>query len=160
MKMEQLLEKADMTRVQENEEILELTDKIKEIIARNPFARYIGIELLEAAKGYARARIRLRTQYENIYGGMHGGCAFSLADTLAGVAAASCGDLVTTLDASVNYMCPVKETLYLYCEARVQRSGRKISVVRTELTDDGGKLLIDGSFTYYHLPSGSDFDGK
>lgn len=126
-------------------------DTMKDILARNPFANYIGMELLEVSAGCARARIRLAPQYENIYGNMHGGCAFSLADTLAGAAAGSYGNFVTTLDASMNYMLPVTGTEYLYCEAKVQRSGSSISVVRVELTDDNGKLLIDGSFTYYHL---------
>lgn len=126
-------------------------DRMKEAAARNPFAVYIGMELLDGTEGYARARIRLKPQLENVYGGMHGGCVFSLADTVAGIAAASYGDWVTTLDASVNYMRPVINTEYLYCEAKVQRSGAKISVVRTQLLDDGGRLLADGSFTYYHL---------
>ncbi len=126
-------------------------NKMKEIAARNPFAVYLGMELLEGTKGYASARIRLKSQLENVYGGMHGGCMFSLADTVAGIAASSYGDRVTTLDASVNYMRPVVNTEYLYCEACVQRSGAKISVVRTEMTDDEGHLMADGSFTYYHL---------
>ena len=126
-------------------------EELQKILTRNPFAVGIGMELLEAAQGYARARLRLQPQLLNIYGGMHGGCAFSLADTLAGMAAATYGNHVTTLDASINYMRPVIETQYLYCEARVLKKGAAISVVRTELTDDNGKLLIDGSFTYYHL---------
>lgn len=125
--------------------------KLQEVLSRNPFAVSIGMELLESAQGYVRTRILLRSQLENIYGCMHGGCAFSLADTTAGMAAATYGNHVTTLDAAVNYMRPVAGTTYLYCDARVQRNGTKISVVRTELTDDEGKMLIDGSFTYYHL---------
>lgn len=128
--------------------------EMQEILARNPFAVSIGMELLEAAAGHARARVRLQPQLENVYGGMHGGCAFTLADTLAGIAAGTYGDRVTTLDASINYMRPVMHTEYLYCTADVQRNGAKISVVRTELADDEGRLLIDGSFTYYHLDAG------
>lgn len=128
-------------------------DTMKEIVARNPFAALIGMELLEAADGYARARVCLKPQLMNVYGGMHGGCAFTLADTLAGIAAATYGDHVTTLDASVNYMRPVAGTQYLYGEAEVQRNGTRISVVCTKLTDDDGRLLVQGTFTYYHLVS-------
>lgn len=128
-----------------------LLEQMREIIIRNPFATYIGIELLEAEQGKIRARIHLEPKFENIYGGMHGGCAYSLADTIAGMAAASYGNLVTTLHASVDYMLPVSNTEYLYCEANVQRHGGKISVVRAEFTNDDGKLLISSSFTFYHL---------
>lgn len=132
------------------QEMLE-SEKMKEIVQRNPFSRYIGMEILEGTQGYVRARIRLEPQLENIYGIMHGGCAYSLADTSAGIAAASYGYKVTTLNAAFNYMRPVAGTEYLYCEAKVQRSGAGVSVVRTELLDDAGKLLADGSFTFYHL---------
>lgn len=124
---------------------------MKAIVASNPFAVLIGMELLEAEDGHARARVRLQPQLTNVYGGMHGGCVFALADTLAGIAASTYGDHVTTLDASVNYMRPVVKTQYLYCEAEVLRNGTKISVVCTKLTDDDGKLLVHGNFTYYHL---------
>ncbi len=133
---------------QRQEEIME---RMKGAVARNPFAGYIGMELLEAGEGYARGRIPFCAQHRNIYGGMHGGCAYTLADTLAGVAAASFGGSVTTLQASVNYMEPVADTAYLYATATVQRHGAKITVVHAELTDDNGRLFIDGSFTFYTL---------
>ena len=126
-------------------------DQLMDIVSRNPFAAYTGMEMLEVQTGYARGRIPFAAEYENVYGGMHGGCAYTLADTLAGVAAASYGHAVTTLNASVNYMLPVKDTRYLYGEASVQRHGSRISVVRTELSDDDGRVVIDGSFTFYTL---------
>ena len=109
------------------------------------------MELLEVTEGYALGRIRLAKQYENIYGGMHGGCAYSLADTLSGIAASTYREYVTTLDASMNYLLPVEHTEYVYCKARVLRHGRKITVVRVELLNDEQTLLIDGSFTFYSI---------
>ncbi len=126
-------------------------EEMRDIIARNSFAAFIGMELLDAADDCVYGRIHFEPRHENIYGGMHGGCAFSLADTLAGAAAALSGDMVTTLNASMNYMLPVINTEYLYCRAKVVRRGGKICVVRTELSDDDGRLLVDGSFTYYCL---------
>lgn len=128
-----------------------LLEKLKAIVANNEFANYIGMELLDADVGFARARMQLKKQHKNIYGNMHGGCAFTLADTLAGVAVVSFGETVTTLNASVNYMKPVTNTEYLYCDANVKRHGGKVSVVQVELTNDDGELLINGSFTYYHI---------
>ena len=82
---------------------------------------------------------------------VHGGCAYSLADTLSGIAASTYGEYVTTLDASMNYLLPVEHTEYVYCKARVLRHGRKITVVRVELLNDEQTLLIDGSFTFYNI---------
>lgn len=135
--------------MEENES--KMAEKLKAILSRNAFACHIGMELLEANEGYARTRMRLKKEYENIYGGMHGGCAFSLADTTAGVAVVTFGEIVTTLNAAVNYMKPITDTKYLYCDARVRRHGGRVSVVGVELTNDQGELLMDGSFTYFHL---------
>ena len=126
-------------------------EDMKEIVRKNPLAQHIGMELLEVTEGYALGRIRLAKQYENIYGGMHGGCAYSLADTLSGIAASTYREYVTTLDASMNYLLPVEHTEYVYCKARVLRHGRKITVVRVELLNDEQTLLIDGSFTFYSI---------
>ena len=126
-------------------------EDMKESVRKNPFAQHIGMELLEVTEGYALGRIRLAKQYENIYGGMHGGCAYSLADTLSGIAASTYREYVTTLDASMNYLLPVEHTEYVYGKARVLRHGRKITVVRVELLNDEQTLLIDGSFTFYSI---------
>ena len=126
-------------------------EDMKEFVRKNPFAQHIGMELLEVTEGYALGRIRLAKQYENIYGGMHGGCAYSLADTLSGIAASTYREYVTMLDASMNYLLPVEHTEYVYCKARVLRHGRKITVVRVELLNDEQTLLIDGSFTFYSI---------
>lgn len=126
-------------------------EEMNEIVQKNPFAKYIGMELLEMAEGFALGRISFERQHENIYGGMHGGCAYSLADTLAGIAASTYGEYVTTLDASMNYLLPIENTEYVYCRAKVLRHGRKISVIRVEIYDDSETILIDGSFTFYNL---------
>lgn len=126
-------------------------DEMKQIVEKNPFAKYIGMELLEVQMGYAFGRISFEKQHENIYGGMHGGCAYSLADTLAGIAASTYGEYVTTVNASMNYLLPVDKTEYVNCRAKVLRHGGKITVVRIEITNDAEKLLIDGSFTFYNL---------
>ena len=124
---------------------------IMELAEKNPFSRYIGMELVEIDEGYAFGRINFEKQHENIYGGMHGGCAYSLADTVAGIAAATYGSFVTTVNASVNYLLPVENTNYVNCKAKVVRHGRTLSVFSVEITNDEEKVLIDGTFTYYNL---------
>ncbi|MGN0365372.1 MAG: PaaI family thioesterase [Suilimivivens sp.] len=126
-------------------------EELREIVKENPFSKYIGMELVDVREGYAFGRINFEKQHENIYGGMHGGCAYSLADTVAGIAASTYGEYVTTVAASMNYLLPVEKTNYVNCTARTLRHGRKVSVIRIEITNDDGTLLIDGSFTFYNF---------
>lgn len=126
-------------------------EKVQAIIERNPFAQLLGLELLELSEGYAKGRIPMKKEFGNLYGGMHGGCVYALADTVAGIAAATYGNYVTTIDGKMNYLLPVKDTAYVYCEAKVVRQGGTIGVYQAQITDDGGKLLDMADFTYYRM---------
>lgn len=125
--------------------------KVQAIIERNPFSRLLELELLEVSEGYARGRIPAKKEFGNIYGGMHGGCIYALADTVAGIAAATYGNYVTTIDGKMNYLLPVKDTAYVYCTANVVRQGGTVGVYQTQITDDAGTLLDTADFTYYRL---------
>lgn len=126
-------------------------EKVQAIINKNPFSQLLGLELLELSEGYAKGRIPMKKEFGNIYGGMHGGCAYALADTVAGIAAATYGNYVTTIDGKMNYLLPVKDTAYVYCEAKVVRQGGTIGVYQAEITNDSGKLLDTADFTYYRM---------
>lgn len=126
-------------------------EKVQAIIERNPFAQLLGLELLELSEGYAKGRIPMKKEFGNLYGGMHGGCVYALADTVAGIAAATYGNYVTTIDGKMNYLLPVKDTAYVYCEAKVVRQGGTIGVYQAQITDDVGKLLDMADFTYYRM---------
>lgn len=59
-----------------------LKKELFHITETNPFSKLLEMELLEVGEGYAKGRAPLKTEYTNIYGGMHGGCSYALADTL------------------------------------------------------------------------------
>ena len=120
--------------VQQSQQPQELTpQKLNRLLEKNPFAQLLGMELLEVREGYAYGRMRMDEHFTNIYGGMHGGCAYALADTLAGLAASTYGNYVTTIDGKMNYLEAVKDTGYVYGEAEVQRQGGRIGVYTVKI---------------------------
>lgn len=126
-------------------------DVLRRLLEKNPYATDMGIELIESGEGYALARVPLAKRFTNFYGGMHGGCSYSLGDTVAGLAATSFGHYVTTVDGHMNYLLPVRNTEYVYCEAECVRQGNSIGVYDVKITDDSGKLLCKGDYTYYQM---------
>ena len=122
---------------------------LEDLTEQNPFAQLLGIQILELREGYAYGRMRLDEHFTNIYGGMHGGCTYALADTLAGIAASTYGNYVTTIDGKMNYLDVIKDTEYVYCEVKVQRQGGRIGVYTAEIMDDNRKILVTADFTYY-----------
>lgn len=124
---------------------------IENVVAGNPFSQYVGMEVLEVQEGYALGRIHFEDRHKNFYGGMHGGCSYALADTIGGIAALTYGYYVTTVNSSINYLLPIQNTEYVYCEAQVVQHGNRISVFDVKVKNDEKQLLADGSFTYYSL---------
>ena len=66
-------------------------EEIKARVESNGFAKHIGIEILEADQGHAAGRIVLAPIHGNPIGSIHGGCIFTLVDTIAGTAFVSTG---------------------------------------------------------------------
>ena len=82
---------------------------------------------------------------------MHGGCTYALADTIAGIAALTYGNYVTTVSGNMNYLISVSDTEYIDCIAKVVRQGNKIGIYDVMLVGDQDQLFANGSFTYYKL---------
>lgn len=119
--------------------------------AATPYIAYNGIELVTYTDGFCKGRLRIEAHHKNLHGSVHGGCVYTLADTIACYAAMTEGTVTTTLNSAFNYFHPAMNTEYLYCEGRIIKSGKTITVVRVELYDDNNKLLADGSFSCYNL---------
>ncbi len=123
-------------------EIYDLTDG---------FAREIGIELMEAKDGHAKMKIDINEKHRNPIGSVHGGCLFSLADTVAGVALSTTGVGCTTLSAHTTYIkaAMMNKSRVLYGEAMPIRIGRKIAVYQVDITDDLGQEISRMTFEYF-----------
>jgi len=125
--------------------------KLRKLYEVNPFNQTIGGKILDIQEGYAKGSLPIDERYYNVYSGMHGGCLFSLADSICGIAAATYGHYVTTLNGNINYLVPAKDCKEVICEAKVIRMGRTIGVIDYTLTGDNGVLFATGTFNYYAL---------
>lgn len=128
-----------------------MLQEFQEVLANNPFAAKIGIEILEIRTGYVFSRVKTRKELENIYEDMHGGCLYTIADNMAGIAASTCGFYVTTVNGSIQYLRAGRNTEYIFCRAEVIKQGKTITAVHVELTDDNDMLLNTAEFTYFNL---------
>ena len=126
-------------------EIMEFRNK------SNKFASYMGIRTTEMKAGYAKGEMNIKGVYENAISSVHGGCIFTLADTIGGSAAASHGDKMTTISSDFHYLSPELDTDKLYCTGREVKYGKKIAVYDVEVTDVQGRLIAKGLFSYYNL---------
>lgn len=130
-------------------------DEMNQVMEKNPFAKYLDMKLIMVERGLAVGTIPMREEYSNIYGGMHGGCIFALADMIAGIAAASYGRMVTTLNTDFHYLEAIEDTKEVLCEAKALRHGGRTTVMDVKVYDDKRKQVCAGTFTYYNLKNES-----
>jgi acyl-CoA thioesterase len=108
---------------------------------RDPFAARLGIELLETAPGYCRARMRLEPGLTNFQGNPHGGAIFSLADYAFSVACNSHGPTAVALSATIHYLAAVPPGARLIAEAREQRQWRRAGFYLVTVSAEDGTLV-------------------
>ena len=108
--------------------------------ANDRFAHYLGIELLEAGEGHAKASLRIRP--DHCYGIhiAHGGAIFSLADLTFAVAANSRETVAVAINASISFMRPATEGM-LIAEARETALTHRLGTYTVDVTDESGELV-------------------
>lgn len=95
-----------------------MMENIKHFIDENDqFSRHSGIELLEAAAGYAKAKMVIRDYHLNGAKMVHGGAIFTLADHTFAAAANSRGRVALSINAAITFI-KATSTGVLFAEAR------------------------------------------
>ena len=118
----------------------------------NPFANTIGVHVTEVGDGYAQAEVEIAPMHVNTIQSLHGGVAFTLADTTTGCAARTRGQICTTIEGKLNYIRAAKlDDKKLIGKARVVHFGRKTIVLTCDILTGKGKLIATGLFTYFVL---------
>lgn len=115
------------------------------------FIGLLGIKVVEIREGYAKCELEVTKKHQNIIGSVHGGCLYSLADTVTGIAATSYGTAMTTASGNMNYLSAAMNTEKLIGIAQEVKHGKSLCVFNVEIFDETMRLLANGSFTYFNL---------
>jgi uncharacterized protein (TIGR00369 family) len=121
-----------------------------------PFARLLGIELLEAGPDLVRARLAWAPERCTAGGIMHGGAIMALADNCGGICAflnlppGAAG--TATIESKTNFLRAVRGGAVIAVTRPLHR-GRTLIVVETEVALDDGKLAAKVTQTQaFHYP--------
>jgi len=119
------------------------------LMARDAFARHLGLELLEAGEGTASVAMRVRPEHINFWGSCHGGAIFSLADTALGLACNSYGSVAALIDSHMTFSVAVQSGERLTARAEEVSRTRKLGVYRMEVRREDGVLVASLTGTVY-----------
>jgi len=122
---------------------------LERLMARDAFARHLGLELVAAGAGTATVRMRVRPEHHNFWNSCHGGALFSLADTALGLASNSHGTVAALIDSHMTFSIAVKAGALLTARAEEVSRTRKLGVYRVEIRRDDGVLVAGLTGTLY-----------
>ena len=118
-------------------------EEIRDYFAGDKYAmETTGVEILEAEEGYCKVRLCADERHRNAAGRIMGAVYYTMADFAFAVACnAQLKEPVSfTLDSRISFLQAARSSV-LFAEAKVVRSGGKISFYTIEVTDDTGTLV-------------------
>ena len=113
------------------------------------FSSEAGMMVTKIQRGYLEAEFTPTPDQCNPRGIVHGGILYTFLDHMSGVVACTTGKGVVTLSSNVNYFRQANPGERIVCTARVAKPGSTITVCEAFLSNEAGKELARGIFTYY-----------
>jgi len=129
-------------------------ERLRGLFERVRYAKLLGIEFDEATRGAVKMHMDARADLRQVSDVLHGGSIASLVDTAAAFAVITMlepDQRATTSDLTIHYLRPVSSGS-VAAEARVLRSGRRLSVVTVNVFDNSQALVATAVTTYIRLP--------
>lgn len=105
------------------------------------FSRWLGIEVLDVHEGYSKIKMTVRTEMINGFGIVHGGIAFSLADSAFAFACNNRNVLSVALDTSINFIKPVHAGDVLTAETKELHHGKSTGLYHININNQKDHLV-------------------
>lgn len=114
---------------------------VEHMMKHDAFSQWLGIQVLEVAEGYSRIQMTLREEMLNGFGVVHGGIAFSLADSAFAFACNNRNNLSMALDTNITFTKATKPGDVLRAEAKELHNGRSTGLYLVTITNQDGEQV-------------------
>ena len=105
------------------------------------FSQWLEIKVLEVKEGYSKIKMTIRKEMVNAFGIVHGGIAFSLADSAFAFACNNRNNLSVALDTSINFIKPVHVGDQLIAEAREIHNGKSTGLYHISIINQANHVV-------------------
>lgn len=112
---------------------------VTRMMKKDLFSQWLGITILEVREGYSKIQMTLRDEMINGFGIIHGGIAFSLADSAFAFACNNRNNLSVALDTSITFTKATKPGEVLTAEATERHNGRSTGLYHITVTNQKGE---------------------
>ncbi len=107
----------------------------------SPYARLLGMRLVELAPGRAKVALEIRPEHLNFAGLVHGGLVMSLADQAFGCATNSLGRTYVAVQFGISRLATPAVGATIPAAAEVLHAGRRAGAAEITVRDPAGRLL-------------------
>ncbi|TAH07788.1 MAG: hydroxyphenylacetyl-CoA thioesterase PaaI [Sphingobacteriia bacterium] len=116
-------------------------DVVNHMLITDAFSNWLGIEVIEIREGFSKIKMTVRAEMLNGLGIVHGGIAFSLADSAFAFACNSRNNLSVALDTSINFIKAVHIGDTLVAEAIEMHNGRSTGLYQITITNQDQQTI-------------------
>lgn len=114
---------------------------VANMLQNDLFSQWLGISIIEIKEGYSKIKMTVRPEMINGFGIVHGGIAFSLADSAFAFACNNRNILSVALDTSINFLKPVHIDDVLIAEAIELHNGRSTGLYHINITNQRNETV-------------------
>lgn len=114
---------------------------VTKVLQQDLFSQWLGIEVLEIREGFSKIEMQVRAEMINGLGIVHGGIAFSLADSCFAFACNNRNVLSVALDTSINFIKPVHVGDTLLAKALEMHNGKSTGLYHVTITNQKGHVV-------------------
>lgn len=116
-------------------------DVVNHMMQQDLFSQWLGIEVLEVREGFSKIKMTVRKEMVNGFGIVHGGIAFSLADSAFAFACNNRNVLSVALDTAINFLKPVHVDDVLTAEAKEIHNGKSTGLYHISISNQKGHVV-------------------
>lgn len=122
---------------------------VEHMLSQDGFSQWLGISLIEVRTGYSKIKMQVRPEMINGFGIVHGGIAFSLADSAFAFACNNRNNLSVALDTAINFTKPVHVGDTLIAEAKELHNGRSTGLYHISIINQHDHVVAFFKGTCY-----------
>ena len=112
-----------------------------EMIAKDWFSQWLGIELLDIGEGSCKLKMTVRDEMLNGFGIAHGGITYSFADSAFAFASNSQGRKAVSIETSINHVASLRSGDVILAEANEESRSNKTGVYRIIVSKENGEKV-------------------
>jgi acyl-CoA thioesterase len=117
------------------------SEVVDHMMENDLFSKWLGISVIEIKDGYSKIQMTVRPEMINGLGTVHGGIAFSFADSAFAFACNNRNVLSVALDTSINFIKPIFVGDTLIGEAKEIHNGRSTGLYHITITNQNENVV-------------------